>query len=246
MRAGEVLREAWTMYKAHGRHLLSISFAFYVLLFGISLVLALLMGDFGQLIGALIAFAGVFWLQAALVTAVEDVRDGRADLTVRETIAHIRPQLNRLSLAALGIIVAIIIAVVVIAIGFILFIIPGLVALVAFIIFAVRWSLLVPVLMLEKRTVFGSLDRSQELVSGHTAQAFLVLLLSLGFVIAVTILAAIVLAPFDLPRWLDQPIRTIVAGTLIAPFAALALTLMYYRLRAAKEPVPDPEPVPAA
>jgi hypothetical protein len=246
MRAGEVLREAWTMYRAHGRHLLSISFAFYVLLFGISLLLALLMGDFGQLIGALIAFAGVFWLQAALVTAIEDVRDGRTDLTVRETIAHIRPQLNRLSLAAIGILAAIVIAVVIIAIGFILFIIPGLVALVAFIIFAIRWSLLVPVLMLEKRTVFGSLDRSQELVSGHTGQAFVVLLVSLGFVIAVSILVAIVLAPFDLPRWLDQPIRTIVAGTLIAPFAALALTLMYYRLRGVKEPVPAPEPVPAA
>jgi hypothetical protein len=170
MRAGEVLSEAWTMYRAHGRHLLSISFAFYVLLFGISLLLALLMGDFGQLIGALVAF----------------------------------------------------------------------------IIFAIRWSLLVPVLMLEKRTVFGSLDRSQELVSGHTGQAFVVLLFSLGFVIAVSILVAIVLAPFDLPRWLDQPIRTIVAGTLIAPFAALALTLMYYRLRGVKEPVPAPEPVPAA
>jgi len=31
-----------------------------------------------------------------------------------------------------------------------------------------------------------------------------------------------------------------------APFSALALTLMYYRLRAVKEPAPAPEPVPAA
>jgi hypothetical protein len=234
------------MYRAHGRHLLSIAFAFYVLLFGIALVLALVMGEFGQLVGGLIAFAGVFWLQGALVTAIEDVRDGRADLTVRETIAHIRPVLNRLSLAALGILIGIIISVALIVIGFILFIVPGLVALAAFIIFAVRWSLLIPVLMLERRTVFGSLDRSQELVSGHTLHAFLVLLVSLGFVIAVAIVVAIVLAPFDLPVWVDQPIRTVVSGTLIAPFAALALTLMYYRLRAVKEPAPEPEPAPAA
>jgi hypothetical protein len=204
------------------------------------------MGEFGRLVGGLIAFAGVFWLQAALVTAIDDVRDGRADLTLRETIAHIRPVLNRLSLAALGIAVGIAIAVVLIVIGFILFVIPGLVALAAFIIFAVRWSLLVPVMMLEKRKIFGSLDRSQELVSGHTLQAFLVLLASVGFIILVAILVGIALAPFDLPRWLDEPIRTVVSGTLVAPFAALALTLMYYRLRAVKEPVPGPEPVPAA
>ena len=143
MRAGEVLREAWGMYKTHRRHLISISFAFYVLLFGIALLLALVMGEFGQLVGGLIAFAGVFWLQGALVTAVEDVRDGRADLTVRQTIAHIRPQLNRLSLAAIGIFVGILIALALIVLGFILFVVPGIVALVAFIIFAVRWSLLV-------------------------------------------------------------------------------------------------------
>jgi hypothetical protein len=234
------------MYKAHRRHLISIAFAFYALLFGVALVLALVMGEFGQFVGALIAFAGVFWVQGALVTAIEDVRDGRADLTVRETIAHIRPVLNRLSLAALGILIGIIIAVALIILGFILFIIPGLVALAAFIIFAVRWSLLVPVMMLEKRTVFGSLDRSQELVRGHTVQAFLVLLASLGFIILVAILIGIALAPFDLPRWVDEPIRTVVSGTLVAPFAALALTLMYYRLRAVKEPAPGPEPVPAA
>jgi hypothetical protein len=234
------------MYRAHGRHLISIAFAFYVLLFGIALVLALLMGEFGQLVGALIAVAGVFWVQGALVTAIEDVLDGRADLTVRETIAHIRPVLNRLSLAAIGILIGVIIAVFVIAIGFLLLVIPGIVALVAFVIFAVRWSLLVPVIMLERKTVFGSLDRSQELVRGHTVHAFLVLLASLGFVLLVAILVAIVLAPLDLPRWVDEPIRTVVSGTLVAPFSALALTLMYYRLRAVKEPVPEPQPGPLA
>jgi hypothetical protein len=165
---------------------------------------------------------------------------------VRETIAHIRPVLNRLSLAAIGILIGVIIAVFVIAIGFLLLVIPGIVALVAFVIFAVRWSLLVPVIMLERKTVFGSLDRSQELVRGHTVHAFLVLLASLGFVLLVAILVAIVLAPLDLPRWVDEPIRTVVSGTLVAPFSALALTLMYYRLRAVKEPVPEPQPGPLA
>jgi hypothetical protein len=234
------------MYRAHGRHLLAIAFAFYALLAAISVVLALLLDEFGTFIGALIAFAGVFWVQGALVTAIEDVRDGRADLTVRETIAHIRPQLNRLSFAALGILIGVIIAVGLIALGFVLFVIPGIIALVAFIIFAVRWSLLVPVIMLERKTVFGSLDRSQELVSGHTLHAFLVLLASLGFIIAVAIVVGIVLAPFDFPSWVDETVRTIVSGTLIAPFAALALTLMYYRLRAVKEPAPAPEPDPLA
>jgi hypothetical protein len=245
VRAGEVLGEAWSMYRAHFKHLIAIAFAFYLLLSAIALLLAWLLGDFGRFIGALIGFAGVFWIQGALVTAIEDVRDGRADLTVRETIEHIRPQINRLSFAAIGILIGIIFAALVVGLGFILLVIPGVIALVALIIFAVRWSLLVPVLMLEQRTVLGSLDRSQDLVRGHTLQAFLVVLGSLGFWLVVAIAIGLVLAPLDAETWIEEPIRTIATGTLIAPFAALALTLMYYRLLALKG-TPVPERVAAA
>jgi hypothetical protein len=246
MRAGEVLREAWAMYKGHKRHLISVALALYVLLAAVTLVLALVWGGFGQFVGVLISFAGVFWVQGALVMAVEDVRDGRADLGIRETIARMRPRINRLSLAALGILVWVVVTFWLVVLGLLLFVIPGLVALAAFIIFLIRWSLLIPVIMLEGRTVFGSLDRSQELVRGHTGQTALILLVSLGFVVAVSIVVSIVFLAVDLAKWIEGPIGTVVAGALAAPFAALALTLMYYRLRAAKEPVPEPEPLPAA
>lgn len=233
------------MYNAHRRHLVSIALALYLLLAGIALLLALLWGGFGAFVGALISFAGVFWVQGSLVMAIEDVRDGRADLTVRETISRLRPRLNRLSLAALGILIWVIVAFWLVVLGFILFIIPGLVALVAFLIFVIRWSLLIPVIMLEGRTVFGSLDRSQDLVRGHTWQAALVNLASLGFVVAIAIAVLVAFLAVDLPRWVENPISTVISGGLGAPFAALALTLMYYRLRTVKEPVPEPEPVAA-
>jgi hypothetical protein len=245
VRAGEVLREAWALYNAHRRHLVSIAFALYVLLAIIALVLALLWGRFGAFVGALISFAGVFWVQGSLVMAIEDVRDGRADLTVRETIARLRPRINRLSLAALGILIWVVVAFWLVLLGLILFIIPGLVALAVFLLFVVRWSLLIPVIMLEGKTVFGSLDRSQDLVRGHTWQATLVILVSVGFVIAVAVAVTLAFLAVDLPRWVENPIGTVVAGALGAPFAALALTLMYDRLRQVKETALEPEPLAA-
>lgn len=226
------------MYKAHRRHLVSVALALYLLLAGIALVLGLLWGAFGVFVGVLISFAGVFWVQGSLVTAIDDVRDGRADLGVRETIARLRPHLNRLSLAALGILIWVFVAFWLVLLGFLLFVIPGLVALGAFIVFMIRWSLLIPVIMLERKSVFGALDRSADLVRGHTGQAALVVVASVGFVLAITIVVSLVLLAFDLPRWIADPIGTVIAGAVAAPFAALALTLMYYRLRAIKAPEP--------
>jgi hypothetical protein len=226
------------MYKAHRRHLVSVALALYLLLAGIALLLGLLWGEFGAFVGILISFAGVFWVQGSLVTAIEDVRDGRADLGVRETIARLRPNLNRLSLAALGILILVFVAYWLVVLGLLLFVIPGLVALVAFIVFMIRWSLLVPVIMLERKSVFRAFGRSSDLVRGHTGQAALVVVASIGFVLAVTILVSLALLAFDLPRWVADSIGTVIAGAVGAPFAALALTLMYYRLRALKPPEP--------
>jgi urea transporter len=53
----------------------------------------------------------------------------------------------------------------------------------------------------------------------------------------------IVLTPFA--DWLQSLLSNIVSGTLTAPFIALTWTLLYYRLRAAKE-APAEAPQPAA
>ena len=65
---------------------------------------------FGALLAAIVGLVATFWVQGALVKAVDDVRDGRADLSLGETFNFVRPQLP-------AIIVAGILAVVGVALG---------------------------------------------------------------------------------------------------------------------------------
>ena len=81
------------MYRTHFRHLVTISFVVYLLIALLTLALIALLGGLGAFISVFIAIAGVFWLQAALVIAVDDVKDGRADLSLRETLERVRPRL---------------------------------------------------------------------------------------------------------------------------------------------------------
>jgi hypothetical protein len=210
------------MYKAHWRHLIPIAFAVYLLISLFALLLVVLLGWLGAFIGALIALAGVFWIQGALVIAIEDVRDGRVDLSIRETLNRVLPRLNTLTLAGL-------LAAVGITVGFLLLIVPGFILI-------TLWLLIVPAIMLENRGVFESFGRSRQLVSGHGWSVFGVIVLTVLILIAVNIGLSIVQAAFD-SRWLDL-LLDIASQTVTAPFVALAWTITYYELRAIKEPTP--------
>jgi hypothetical protein len=214
------------MYKAHWRHLIPIAFVVYVLISLFALLLVVLLGWFGAFLGALIALAGVFWIQGALVIAIDDVRDGRVDLSIRETLNRVLPRLNTLTLAGL-------LAAVGITIGFLLLIVPGLILI-------TLWLLIVPAIMLENRNVFESFGRSRQLVSGHGWSVFGVIVLTVLILIAVNIGLGIVQAAFD-SRWLDL-LLDIASQTVTAPFLALAWTITYYELRAIKEPTPAVTP----
>lgn len=222
--------EAWEFYKAHWRHLISIAFLVYLLLALFTLLLALVLGWLGLIASLFVSIAGVFWLQGALVTAIEDVRDGRADLSIRETLSHVRPRLNTLALAG-------ILAALGITLGFILLIVPG------FFLLTI-WSLIVPVIVLEGARTMDSFGRSRELTRGNRWGVFgriLVTIIILG--IAGGIIGAITRA--ILPDAIDEYVGNVVSSSLTAPFAALVWTLMYYRLRQAREPATAPAPAPA-
>jgi hypothetical protein len=210
------------MYKAHWRHLIPIAFVVYVLISLFALLLVVLLGWFGAFVGALIALAGVFWIQGALVIAIDDVRDGRVDLSIRETLNRVLPHVNTLTLAGL-------LAAVGITIGFLLLIVPGLILI-------TLWLLIVPAIMLENCGVFESFGRSRQLVSGHGWSVFGVIVITVLILIGVNIVLGIVQAAFD-SRWLDL-LLDIASQTTTAPFLALAWTITYFELRAIKEPVP--------
>ena len=225
-----VLSEAWDLYKRHWRHFLTISFVVYLAVAVIALVLVLLLTWFGAILAAIVSLIATFWLQGALVTAVQDVRDGKADLSLGETFEHVRPQLP-------AIIVAGVLAGLGIGLGLLLLIVPGLLLL-------TWWILIIPVIVLEKRRAGESFGRSRELVRGHGWSVFGLIVLTILIFIAFRIVLAIVLIPFA--EWLESFLSEVVVGTLATPFVALAWTILYYRLQAAKEAPAAAEPAAPA
>jgi len=211
----DVLGESWNLYKTHWRHLLTISFVVYLAVALIGTVLVVLLTWLGFVLAALISLVALLWLQAALVKAVEDVRDGRADLSYEETFEAAQAHLAAVLVAGL-------IAVIGIGIGLALFIVPGL-------LLATIWAVIIPAIVVEGRSAGESFGRSLELVRGHFwAVAGLVALL-LVVVWGLPRLLDLILQP--LADWLQSFVSQIVAGTLTAPFFALVLTVLYFRLR---------------
>ena len=219
-----VFDEAWQMYKAHARHLLTIAFVIYLVAAVIAALLALA-GTFGVLLGSLVGIVAAFLLQATLIKAVQDVRDGRADLSIGETVSAATPYIAPVAGAS-------ILAGIAIAIGLILLIVPGLFLITI-------WAVIVPVIVLEQSGVFASFGRSQQLVRGHGWHVFGTLVLAWVILLVVNIVLGIIFAV--LPHALGSGLASIISGTLVAPFIALIVTLIYYRL-AGDSPVTSPPP----
>ncbi|HEU5212599.1 MAG TPA: hypothetical protein VFU10_07495 [Gaiellaceae bacterium] len=225
--AGDVFGGAWELYKRFWQHFLPIALVIFGVLSIVSVVLGLIAGGLGLFVAFIASLVGLFWLQGALTLAVQDVRDGRADLSIGETIGRVGPHVGTLLaagiLAGIGIII-----------GLILLIAPGL-------LLATWWSLIIPVIVLEQKGVFDSFGRSRELVSGHGWQVLGVIVL--GFLINIGATIVIALALIWIPGAGGEFVRSLVTNTLITPFIAAAWTLMYFRLHDEQtEPVPEPAP----
>lgn len=218
-----VLGEAWQMYKAFARHLLTIAFVIYLVAAVIAALLGLVGGVLGALLGSLIGIVAAFLLQAALVKAVHDVRDGRADMSLGETVRAATPYLGRVAAAS-------ILAGIAIAIGLVLLIAPGLYLITI-------WAVIVPVIVLEGSGAIASFGRSQQLVRGRGWHVFGTLVLTWIILLVVNIVLGLIFVA--LPHVLSNGLSSVISGTLVAPFNALVVTLVYYRLTGTSaDPVP--------
>jgi hypothetical protein len=218
-----VLDEAWRMYKAHAKHLLAIAFVIYLVAAVIAALFALAGGTIGALLGGLVELIAAFLLQAALVKAVQDVRDGRVDMSIGETVSAATPYLGSVILASL-------LAGIAIAIGLILVIVPGLYLMTI-------WAVIVPVIVIEGSGALASFGRSQQLVRGRGWHVFATLVLVYVILLVVNLVLGLIFSA--LPHVLGSGLSSIISGTLIAPFLALVVTLVYYRL-SGDEQVPTP------
>ena len=211
-----VLGESWSYYKRFAGHFLLIAFVIYLVAAAIVALLSLA-GSVGTFIGWLISVIAAFLVQAALVKAVQDVRDGRVDLNLGETVSAALPFLA-------VVVAASILAGIGIAIGFALIIVPGLILL-------TFWSLIVPSIVIGGEGVFGSFSKSWRTVRGYAWHVFGTYVLVFLILIVFNIVLGVIL--LALPIVARNFISNIVSGTLIAPFLALVVTLVYYRLTAA-------------
>ncbi len=191
-----VISEAWVLYKAHWRHLLPISFIVYVTIAIIGALLTALLSWLGALIAVLISLVGLFWVQGALATAVEDIRDGRADLSLGETFSRVRPQLG-------SIVVAGVLAGIGVFVGLLLLIVPGLVLM-------TWWVLIIPVVALERTSAGEAFGRSRALVRGYGWNVFGVIVLTILLLLGFGIVLGIALTPFA--DWLQSFVSNIVSG----------------------------------
>jgi hypothetical protein len=234
-----VLGESWSYYKRFAGHFLLIAFVIYLVAAAIVALLSLA-GAVGTFVGLIIGVIAAFLVQAALVKAVQDVRDGRADLNLGETVSAVVPYLP-------AVIAASILAGIGIAIGFALIIVPGLILL-------TFWSLIVPSIVIGGEGVFGSFSKSWRTVRGYAWHVFGTYVLVFLILIVFDIVLGLVL--LALPIVARNFISNIVSGTLVAPFLALVVTLVYYRLTAAHttpaaepawpaQPGPGPDAPPA-
>ena len=233
MSVGGILGESWGLYTKFFKRFFVIALIVYLI---VDLLNALVAAVFGHSVGialllvlvtVVVSLVGAFWLQGALVFAVDDVRDGRIDSTIGQLFERARPHLGTLILAG-------ILAALGIMVGLVLFIVPGL-------IFLTWWCLIVPVIVLEGKDVGESFSRSRELVRGHGWTVF-------GVVVVTAVLSAIasgiIHAIFSfLGSFLSYWIGGAIANAIVGPFFAIALTLMYFTLRGLSEATPA---VPAA
>jgi hypothetical protein len=208
-----VLGEAWQYYRKFTWHLLAIAFVIYVVAAIVAALLGLA-GVIGSLLAVIVQLFAGFLLQAALVKSVQDIRDGRADLSVGETVSAATPYIWAVAGAS-------ILAGIAIAIGLVLLIVPGLWLITI-------WAVIIPAIVIERAGVLDSFGRSRQLVRGHGWHVFGTLVLVFIIELAVDIVLGLIFSP--LPRLWRSGLSTIISGTIIAPFIALVVTLIYYRL----------------
>jgi hypothetical protein len=214
MDPGDILGRTWELYRSHLRHLVTIAAVVYVPM-GVLAAVLLTAGWPGVLAANVFNMAALFLVQGAVVTTVADVRDGRRDLGVAETLAAAGRRLVPVAVAG-------VLATLGILLGLLLLIVPGLILL-------TWWLVISPVIMIEGMGVGAAFGRSRALVHGHAWPVFGVVVLTLLVLLALGLVVGLALSPLDgAPRGF---LVTAIGNSLAAPFAGVAWTLTYFRLR---------------
>jgi hypothetical protein len=220
VRISEVLGEAFAVYRRLFRRSVVVAGLIFAVV-SLAQALAAKSGTALTLFVSLVlSLVGGLLVQGALVEVVRDVHEGREPRSVNEYYNRTRGRLGTLIGASFmygfGVLA-----------GFVLLVVPGLIAI-------ARWSLIVPLVMIEKRSWRDAFRRSSELVRGQTGRV-------LVLVIIANVITGIIGSLFSfLPGFVGIWIGGTIAGAVAVPFEAHVLTVLYYRLTEPDVPIlPD-------
>jgi len=206
----EVLGEAFALYRRLFRRSVVVAGLIFAVV-ALAQALAARSGTaIALFVSLLLSLVGGLLVQGALVEVVRDLREGRPPAPVNEYYDRTRGRLGTLVGASIAYGFGVLF-------GFVLLVIPGLIAI-------ARWSLIVPLVMIEKLGWRDAFRRSSELVRGQTGRV-------LALVVIADIIVAVVSSFFTfLPGFVGVWVGGTVAGAIAVPFEAYVLTILYYRL----------------
>jgi hypothetical protein len=229
-----VLGDAGDVYRLLFRRSFPIALAVYALIGAVEVASGRANGDDARLAGRVFAFilsfAGPLLVQGALVKIVHSVHEG----TRPEAALVLLRDANSRLLSLVG---AAILYGLFVLIGLILLILPGL-------IIAARLSLMVPAIMLERRTAFAAKDRSWDIVRGATDNGLGNRTWFAFWVVAISYLLTGLLPNFAAAAadyWVWSWALWIFLSAVAVPFQAHALSVLYYRLVDPQRPAIAPE-----
>jgi hypothetical protein len=206
---GAIVSRIWEIY----RHQFAVLVGTAVILYAVQFVLYLLIGSAAAWALGVLFIALAFLYEGMVVKLVQDVQDGRRDHSVADLIRGVEPVFWPLVGAS-------ILAGIGIGIGFILLIIPGLILLTI-------WSVVAPVIVLERPGVFAAFGRSRELVRGNGWNVFGVIVIV--FLAVVVISSAAGLASDSLGS-VGRALVQWAVNSALAPVTALSASVVYFAL----------------
>lgn len=211
---GRVISDAFGIYSANLGVLMMTSVA-VAIVFGI--VVGLLNdagGAFMQILAWIVQLIGTALYTGFVVRLVQDVRDGRRDMTVGELFAAASPAIGSL-------IVWSILSGVAIGIGFLLLIIPGLILMTI-------WAVGAPAIVAEDVGPLEAFGRSYELVRGQAWTVFGVLVVVFLIMFVASLIAAIIGAAIG--GVAGAIIVGIIVLALFMPVSALVASTLFFDL----------------
>lgn len=222
---GATLSRTFSIYGEQAGVLLPVAFGLFLI---VAVVTGLLGGSFLlSLVAVGVSVVAGTLYQGMVVGLVRDVQDGRRDSSVGELIEAtwpvVLPLIGAGILAGLGI-----------AIGFLLLVVPGLILLTI-------WSVIAPVIVVERSGAIDAFGRSRALVKGNGWQVFGVIFVVFLISIVATIVLGLIGAAIS-DAFVIQVIFNLIASAVTAPIGALAASTIYFGLLALDEPAGQAPP----